>query len=272
MDISILPGDLRQHYISYFLELNGVENKYIYSFENADVYIVPTPFTRDGIYVNSPLKEPVSILEFVEHLDDKSIVFSGGVCPEIIELLSAKSVKVFDYLKDSEMTLYNANLTANGLLHDIIEFTPFSLMNTKVLILGYGNCGKSIAAMLRPLVQTVNVYDHTERNMEKVIEDGLNEIYYNELEKALLQCNVVINTVPEPILTDLHLSSVNEITYFFEIASHPFGFQKELFHKYNLNLIYCPGLPGKYTPMCAGKRIATYIITKLKGCQITHDS
>ncbi|MBR3646009.1 MAG: hypothetical protein IKN54_06285 [Lachnospiraceae bacterium] len=269
---AIFPCDMRQYYISEYLTKMGMQNEIIDTYKTFDIYVTATPFSKDNIHVNTILNRPLPISEFIDNLSSDSIVFGGSIKRDIFSSLTTKTKHVYDYLSDKDIVRYNANLTANGLLHDIIEHTPFSLLSSNVFIIGYGNCGRSIASLLSNLVKSIYIYDHTESNIERVINDGYNEIYYNEIKNKLSKFNVIINTVPDVVLTDELLSAADKSSFFFEIASYPFGFKKHIFDQLNLNLVYCLGLPGKYTPLDAGFKIAEYIYNQMKGYDKIHDS
>ena len=170
----------------------------------------------------------------------------------------------FDFLKDEKVVWSNAMLTAEGLISNIINNTPFALDTAKALIIGFGRCGINTALKLKALNVCVTIYDHTPIHLCQASSYGLNTSTFDNLIECISDFDIIINTVPCEVLTENLLSLVKKDCVLFEVASRPYGINNELVKKYRLSLVTCPGLPGKTAPKSAGELIAKSIISYLE--------
>lgn len=173
--------------------------------------------------------------------------------PHIEEACNKAGVTVLNYMASEEFLLRNAFLTAEGLLSIIIQNTAFSLEESNVLLLGLGRCGKAIEKMLKRFSCRLDAYDTVPGTIP------LSGIY-----------NVVINTIPAPVITREHLQRFQSGCVLFEVASAPGGFDKAAAEELNLSLVSCPGIPGKYSPRSAGNAIGQTVIGLLNRKEDCH--
>ena len=166
----------------------------------------------------------------------------GKISAEIAESLSETEISIINYMACEDFLLKNAELTAEGLLAIIIKNTSFVLAEARILILGNGRCGRAIFEMLNLFPCQLDIYD--------TVPVSPFETPYN----------IVINTIPAPVLTKELLTQFEPDCTFFEIASPPGGFDKAAIEELNLNLIGCPGIPGKYSPRSAGEAIGRMVM------------
>ena len=69
----------------------------------------------------------------------------------------------------------------------------------------------------------------------------------------------MINTVPAPIIGEREIKRSCSSTIFAEVASPPYGIDKEMIKKYKKILLELPALPARYAPKTSGKFIADTI-------------
>lgn len=171
---------------------------------------------------------------------------NGKLLPHIEEACRNEKVSVLNYMSSEEFLIRNASLTAEGFLASLIQNTPFSLDEANILLLGMGRCGKAIAKLLNHFDCHVDTYDQVPN-----------------IIKSADTYNVVINTIPAPVISRSHLEGLQPGCILFEIASAPGGFDREAVRELQLVLIDCPGIPGKISPQSAGYAIGQYIISYL---------
>jgi dipicolinate synthase subunit A len=115
---------------------------------------------------------------------------------------------------------------------------------------------------------SVTIYDHTDIHLIQAKALNYQACGYDLLMSKLGNFDIIINTVPCAVFYEKHYAKINKNCILFEVASHPFGFNKELAHKYNLSLITCPGIPGIKSPKTAGELIAKSIISYVERTEI----
>ena len=162
-NIAVLSGDKRQIYANSYLNNNGfcsyIKNNFDF---NEDAYILcGTPFSKDSLYLNCDLYSSFPISTFIALLKPGQTVFAGNISNDVTTSLKKKNINYFDFLKDEKVVWSNAMLTAEGLISNIINNTPFALDTAKALIIGFGRCGINTALKLKALNVCVTIYDHT---------------------------------------------------------------------------------------------------------------
>lgn len=264
--IAILSGDSRQTFISQYLNDCNLQSymKTNLDFNDDQIIVCCTPFSKDGTYLNCDLYTSFPIETFINLLKPGQLVFGGNIPKWVIDAGMENDISFIDVLKDEDVVWNNAMLTAEGLIAKIILNTDFSLNGSKVLILGFGKCGTNISSRLNALNCKVTIYDHTPKHLSQAASLGYSTLEYELFNEHLNDYDIIINTVPGEIFTDFHMSLMKRSCALFEIASKPYGLNTELVNKYNLSLITCPGLPGATAPKSAGELIAKSIISYLE--------
>lgn len=262
---SILSGDKRQFFIDKYLKEHGYTTslKTNMDFKDSKYIVGCTPFTKNSEYINCDFYSSFPTDTFMSLIKPGQTIFGGNI-PEKIINNAPKDITFIDVLKDENVVWNNAMLTAEGLIAKIIENTDFSLNNSKVLILGFGKCGTNIAGRLNSLNCLVTIYDHTPKHLSQALSYGYDILELEDISYKINDFDIIINTVPQNILSDFCMSNIKESCVLFEIAGSPYGFDKKIAEKYNLSLITCPGLPGATAPKAAGELIAKSIISYLK--------
>lgn len=265
--IAVLSGDKRQEYIYKYLINKGYDAHLKTNMDfNQDKYIVCSiPMCKRGNYLNCDLYSSYPIETFVKLLKPKQIVFAGNI-PK--NLYQNNNIKFVDVINDENVVWNNSVFTAEGLIASIINNTDFCIWGSKILILGFGKCGINIAKKLSALSGKISVYDHTSIHITQARAYGYDGIEYDDLIKYVDTFDIIINTVPNEIFKEIHYSKIKNNCSLFEIASAPYGFNKELTNKYHLSLITCPGIPGITAPKNAGELIAKSIISYLERTEI----
>lgn len=265
--IAVLSGDKRQDYINQYLNQHGYPAylKSTMDFNNDKYIICSTPLCKKGKYVNCDFYSSFPIETFINLLKPNQIVFGGSIPKEI---RNAGTIKFIDILDDENVVWNNSVLTAEGLVSYIINSTDFTINNAKILILGFGKCGINIARLLNALSGEISIYDHTAIHLTQAKAYGYEGIDYEDIIRHISKFDIIINTVPKEIFTEMHYNKIKNDCSLFEIASSPYGFNEELVNKYRLSLITCPGIPGATAPKSAGELIAKSIISYLERTEI----
>lgn len=155
----------------------------------------------------------------------------------------------------------NSYLTAQGTLTLLLNNIKNGINEISVIVLGYGNCGKSICNILLPLCRNVTCYARNKGLCDKITVNGIK--YTDSLEK-ISEFDVIINTIPHNILNCAHLEKLSEDNLYIEIASLPYGFDIAEKENYCFNYIHGSALPGKFVPKSAGESIAKSVLSLLK--------
>ncbi|MFR5876175.1 MAG: NAD(P)-dependent oxidoreductase [Eubacterium sp.] len=173
-------------------------------------------------------------------------------------------VPVIDYKKEEVFQLKNAYLTAEAALALTIDESESSLINSSLLIVGYGRIGKALHKYLSAFTSNITVCARNEQARALALSNNAKTIDFSEL-KNCSNYDVIYNTVPHPVFNEQELSSVSRDSLIIDLASFPGGVDKHIAKSKGVNLIIARGLPGKYSPKAAGIVVAQTIDKMIKG-------
>lgn len=161
----------------------------------------------------------------------------------------------FDYSKSESFVLKNAYLTAEAAVGIAICESEKSLINSNVLIVGYGRIAKALHKYLSVFTSDITVCarNKTQQNSAKL--NGANVVDFSML-KANKSFDFVFNTVPFPVINEAEIMTINKDVLMIDLASFPGGIDKHVSKAFGIKLIQAWGLPGKYSPITAGYYLA----------------
>lgn len=274
MKLLILGGDIRQLYMNRALQKKGYRTALLLfdkhkpgdapslkeAFDDCDVLLLPLPVTRDGKTVNAPLCDTPFPLSAISSLLPNNKLILGGMIPFALhEQLAEKGIVHKDYYRDEELITRNALPTAEGVLGLLIQEMPVTVRGSRILVAGYGRCGKAIASLLKKNGSTVTVTARSPEARKQAAARGLKTLPLSDLPGAKADFDAVVNTIPHQVIDDNLLPRLSKESILIEISSAPFGIDFDLAAKEGLRLIKAASLPGKVAPKTAGEILADTI-------------
>lgn len=277
--IAILGGDLRQCYCAEYLHSSGwdvtcchtpdfpyhsgiiLENGLTQALAHAGTVLLPTPCSKDGarLFQADGQKPPCQLEELWEHVTPGQAIAVHSLAPEQVDMLEGKGCNVFQFAQSPAFARENALLTAEGLLSEVIRYTPFSLSSARVLLLGYGYCGSAIGTLLHPLCHSIYVLEQDLEKQALAEKKGICPIQTEDFSTVLPHCSLVINTIPAAVLEKEWIQELPGSCHIFDIASSPFGFPEYLTEGLLLPYFRLSGLPGRFSPESSGRAIGKAI-------------
>ncbi len=202
----------------------------------------------------------------VDNLSKADFVLAG-VNPENLDAYKGFSVfagnvsgdNIFDYTKNEYFATENAYLTAEAALSVANQNSCVSMVNSNVLILGYGRIAKALHRFLTPFTNNVSVCARNRVQLLTAKMNGANAITFDELVNQY-DFDFVFNTVPHPVLNEKELRLFKKEALLVDLASFPGGIDVHFADSLGLNLIIARGLPAKYSPKSAGEAVAKTVI------------
>ena len=254
-------------YLYDYLIFHNYSAKLVTNFNLTEYkYIVASiPFSKDGENVNCDFYTSFPITTFISLLKPGQILFGGGFKGSVVSHCMNSGIKAIDILNIPDFYRNNAFYTAEGLLGYIISNTNYSLKGSNILVLGYGKCGSEICNLFNNVGSNIFFYE----NNESKINDGLNKNFtfldINKKINNLSKIDIIINCIPKNILSISNLKTLQKSCTIFDIASYPYGFDKDILNSLSLTYHICPGLPGKYASKSSGESIAKNISSIIEG-------
>lgn len=269
----ILGGDLRQNYLLSKLHCQGYtchdaincstyDNAALSDMIHHSSFILgPIPFAQD-----THVKGVPSLLfsELGAYLHEGQHLFGGNFPAELTKNLNARGIFYHDYMKNDEIAIFNSIATAEGLVADIITSYPGNLYQSRVIVLGYGKCGKTLADRLKGLGCRVTVCARNENALALAYSLGHSTLTLDEFSSFAAEFDLIINTIPALVVKPDTLKTLNKTTYLYDIASTPGGIDYDTAKALGLHASQHLSLPGKYSPKASAEALYHYIMRELK--------
>ncbi len=216
--------------------------------------ILPLPTVANG-FVSGTSR---TVKELNEVLSDDQIVFFGNLP------LYSFGEKGHSYYNDEAFLIENSRLTAQGVLKIILENIQIDLKTLNVAVLGFGRCGKAVCSLLKNCGFCVTSFSRRRYPKTLAENDGYKVADIGDIDACISCFDIIVNTIPNNIISEKGLEKLNEKNLYIEIASKPYGFDISNTDVYNFKYVLGESLPGKFTPVSAGMNIADTVLEILK--------
>ena len=209
-----------------------------------DFAVLPVPATTDGINVNCPLTgKQISLNEVKQMCSGKTILSPGTVF---------NGEKCLNYLNVPEYKILNAVPTAEGAIAKAIELSDSTLWGSRILIIGYGKCGRALSERLSGFKCKLTVSARSEKDLAELSALGINSIKTQDAAEKVNDFDIIFNTVDTLIFNDIEAI---EKTLIIDISSNGcLDFKRA--QTIGIPAYKLPGIPGKSAPETAGKILA----------------
>ncbi len=247
MTFCVIGDDERQKSLALLLAKKGIEVLPIYKAMQSDNIIFPTPLRKESELYKAVIERGYS-----------GSVFAGAISAE--EKRLGSRLQLYDYADDEIFALQNALPSAEGALHCIMSRRTTVLLGSTVAILGYGRIAKLLAKMLDALGCTVTIVARKQTAQAEARSFGFNSCCFNGIKNIISDLDILVNTVPSPVIDRNVLSAANPKIYLLDLASAPGGIPQQEAEACELNVEWVPGLPAIYSPETA----AEYVVKSLE--------
>ncbi len=225
----------------------------------ADCVILPLP-AADGEFLNAPLSDrQVSLEQVLNVLRPGQLLCAGRVTPTLREAAESRRLRLVDYFAREELAVTNAIPTSEGAIQIAMEELPITLHGSKILVIGAGRLGKVLIQQLRGLGANVSLAARKFSDLAWAQVWGCGVERSDQLDKWLCGYDLVVNTVPAPVLGREELSDLKPGCLIIDLASKPGGVDFAAASELGVKVIWALSLPGKTAPVTAGLAIKTTI-------------
>lgn len=283
MQIAVIGGDARQLEVIKSLTENDAKLSLVgfeqlgHSFSGAtkekleeleldklDSIILPVPGTNLEGKVETIFSNETVILTsaLLTKTPSHCTVYSGisnAYLDGIAKKANRRLVRLFER---DDVAIYNSIPTVEGTIMMAIQHTDFTIHGSKVLVLGLGRVGMSVARVFHLLGAKVKVGARKTEHIARITEMGLQPCYLKDLEEEVKDTDICINTIPSKIVTAKVIAKMPAHTLIIDLASKPGGTDFRYAEKRGINALLAPGLPGIVAPKTAG-RILANVLTQL---------
>ncbi|MBR4800498.1 MAG: hypothetical protein IK048_02330 [Clostridia bacterium] len=196
----------------------------------------------------------------LNEVEDGAYVFLGRTNEEAELLANSRNITLDAYSKNEKFQSVNSRLTAEGTLKIILEKTTKGLFDLSVLVIGFGRTGAAVARLLCDVGAKLTVASNSSVRQAYALAERV--IAPKNFDFA--PYDVIVNTVPNPIITDKDTMTIQDGTLYIDLASSP-AINLEYARYLGADASIYPALPAKTAPYSAGKAIFDYIQEVLNG-------
>lgn len=275
MELLILGGDLRFAYLAAMARAQGIdaaacglENAPVSGIRHAELdqigsaeqIVMMNPFHK-GLDA-SHAREPVDWEEALKRAGygTKLILFGTDGMPDWVK----DRFDVVDLSEDEVFLIENAHLTAEGAIFASMRKSRFAIHRNTCLVVGFGRIGMALTRMLTGFGARVTVAARRENARARARMFGAIAVDMDEMKTHLPAQRVIFTTPPERVLNENDLRLISKDAMLIELASAPYGFDRELAKKLGLNAWLEAAVPGRYCPESAARVLLSAVTLAMK--------
>ena len=270
--ILLISNDKRMAYLSQYLKTLDVD---VCVYDNQalafdlnmmqEVEYLILPFgglSETGQIANTSL---ILTKEVLNAMPRHATIFTPIRYPKLIALLTEVSRTLEVIFDHDEVAIYNSIPTAEGVVYHMIQQTNATIHQSKVLVVGAGRTGMTIARTLKALGAQVSVTYRQEKDAARLFEMGVEPVHIDSMVKTLSSYETIVNTVPVMLFSKTELDQVNQACYIIDVSSKPGGVDFEYAKKVGIIAELTGSLPSYIAPKTAAyylfKFIQNYMMT-----------
>lgn len=243
-----------------FTELNQMDLDEV-SPEKLDVVVLPITGTdMDGnIETVFSHKHTKLAKEWFKALRKDALIFTGITNDYLSSAAEDAGIALIPLLNRDDVAIYNSIPTAEGAIMMAFEQTDHTIHSSKVIVAGFGRVGNTVANKFSALGAKVSVCARSIRDLARITEMGLHAIPLEKIHEHTYNCDVLINTIPAPVITKEAIQNLPTNGFIIDLASKPGGTDFEYARKRGIKAVLAKSLPGIVAPKTAGKILADVI-------------
>lgn len=233
------------------------KNRMRETLEQCDRLILPTPVSKieKNTDVCKILKE-----ELIRKPARKRTLFGGAASAEWNRLFEEAEVTFYDLMRDEETVRKNACITAEATVAEILKYSSHSIRGQKIIVCGYGRCGREIANLLTAMGAKITVLARSREARKLARQEGHEAVDFCYAPEEAYGAGTVVNTVPAQVIREPFLREMHEDTVVIDIASRPGGTDLMAAEACGIKVVAALGLPGKYTTKSSARVLADTIM------------
>lgn len=205
--------------------------------------------------------------EWFKKLHSSAVVFTGISNSYLDNVVSDADIRLIPLMSRDDVAIYNSIPTAEGTLMLAMENTDYTIHSANVTILGYGRIGQTIADRFKALRAHTTVLTDNETEYARVCEQGHQVATIEELAVVAAETDILINTIPAPIIDKDIIKHVALRTLIIDLASKPGGTDFVAAEQRGIKAILAKALPGTVAPKTSGAILANVVEKQLKELQ-----
>lgn len=220
--------------------------------DEANIVIAPIPITRDRTTINAPhSSEKIRLQSVVELLRDDQHFYGGCIPDTLADEIRTRAASCTDYNEFEDFALLNARLSAEAAVAIAIYSHKKALIDCKCAIFGYGRIGRSTASLLLGMGVVPTVFARASESRAMARSLGCTAKSFGEVDGGF---DIIFNSVPIRLYDNFN-DILSDEGILIDLASAYMG--------EDTRVLSAGGLPGRFSPISAGKIIYECISTRI---------
>ena len=229
--------------------------------KNSRYLIFPTPVSRLNRH---PKIEDMLKHELITGTNETKTVIGGAFTDKWIQYLQMNEITYFDLMKEEKVAQKNACITAEATVAEILKYSDYSICGQKIIVCGYGRCGKCVADLLAVMGAKVTVLARSAKARRAARCDGHEAVDFSYGPEEVYGAHTIVNTVPAQVIREPMIQEMHRDTVIIDIASRPGGVDLVAAERREIKVVAALGLPGLYTTKSSAKVFADAIIDQMQ--------
>lgn len=233
------------------------------SYSLMDVFILPVSGVKKDGVVDAPFSsKPLRMTrEIAESLSPECIIVSGIATPFLKSIVDRDVLYIFNR---TDAAVLNSIPTAEGALMIAMQKTDRTIHGANVMVVGLGRVGITTARLFYQVGAHVTAAVRETGKFARAKEMNLHPFYMESMKEEIAKSDIVINTVPDMVLTEEIVAKMKRGSLIIDLASEPGGTDFEAAESLGVETIHALSLPGKIAPRTAGEILAHVLWDALK--------
>lgn len=205
------------------------------------VYVFPTPVNKLENYRHIP--------KLKEELTSQKVrcVFGGIFDEEWCLFLTENRIPFVDFTQSPEVVEENSKITAEAVIAELLQLSPYSIHGQNICVTGFGACGRAIAEKLTALGGNILIVARSGSARKEARMAGYRSCDFTKWGQEVGEMMTVINTVPSLIITEDIIQNMSKEAVILDIASKPGGTDFACATEQGIPAKLALGLPGIYS-------------------------
>src|SRR5699024_2541661 len=229
--------------------------------EKLDAVILPITGVDQEGYVETVFSDQKIQLnkEWFTRLKSSALVFTGIANASLTVATKDANVTLVPLLDRDDVAIYNSIPTAEGTIMMAIEQTDSTIQSSRILVVGFGRVGNTVSNKFSACGAHVSGSAKDSSDLARITEMGLKAIPLDKLHAYTHTCDLLINTVPAPVINKEAIQHLPSHGLIIDLASKPGGTDFKYAKQRGIKAILARSLPGVVAPKTSGKILADVI-------------
>lgn len=229
--------------------------------QSLDAVILPIPGVGSNGQIETVFSDKnIQLTEsWVDQLPNDCVIFTGITNDYLTELCAKRKLRLVSLFDRDDVAIYNSIPTAEGAIMTAIKHTDFTIHGSKVVVLGFGRVGKSVASKFDALGANVKVGSIHDADIARISEMGMKAFFLDRLPEMVRDTDILINTIPALVVKRAIIEQLPVQTLIIDLASKPGGVDFGYAKKRGIEAIHALSLPGIVAPKTAGNILSVVI-------------